>query len=87
VSLTNFAPRQFLERVIAADEIWVHYYELENKAQSLAWNPSTSPVANKFRSEPSVGKIMLERFWDIEGEILLHFTPYSIDLAIFVYLA
>jgi hypothetical protein len=26
-SLTSFAPRQFLERIVTADEIWVHHYE------------------------------------------------------------
>jgi len=26
-SLTNFAPRQFLKRIVTADEIWLHRYE------------------------------------------------------------
>jgi hypothetical protein len=34
VSVTNFAPRQFLERIITADETWVHHYEPESKAQT-----------------------------------------------------
>jgi hypothetical protein len=32
-SLTNFASRQFLERVVTADETWVHHYEPESEAQ------------------------------------------------------
>jgi hypothetical protein len=44
-SLTNFAPRQFLERIVTADENWVHHYEPESQAQSMAWKRPTSPVA------------------------------------------
>jgi hypothetical protein len=35
-SLTNFAPRQFLERIVTAVETWVHHYEPQSKAQSVA---------------------------------------------------
>jgi hypothetical protein len=41
----------------------------------MAWKRQTSPVAKKFKSRPSAGKIMLTLFWDMEGAILLHFTP------------
>jgi hypothetical protein len=64
-SLTNFAPRQFLERIVTADETWVHHYEPESKAQSEAWRRPTSPVAKKSKSQPSAGKIMLTLFWDM----------------------
>jgi hypothetical protein len=59
VSSTSFASRQFLERIVTADETWAYHYEPESKAQSMAWKRPTSPVANKFKSQPSVGKIML----------------------------
>jgi hypothetical protein len=61
-SLTSFAPRQFLERIVTADETWVDHYEPESKAQSLAWKRPTSPVAKKFKSQPSAGKIMFTLF-------------------------
>jgi hypothetical protein len=32
-------------------------------------------VAKKCKSQPSAGKIMLPLFWDMEGEILIHFIP------------
>jgi hypothetical protein len=41
----------------------------------MAWKSPTSPVAKKFRSQPSAGKIMLTLFWDKEGAILVRFTP------------
>jgi hypothetical protein len=64
-SLTSIAPRQFLERIVTADETWLHHYEPESKAQSMAWKLPTSPVAKKFKSQPSAGKIMLTLFWDM----------------------
>jgi hypothetical protein len=74
-SLTNFAPHKFLERIVTGDEIWVHRYEPENKARSMASKRPTSPVAKKFKSQPSASKIMLTLFWDMQGAILVHFTP------------
>jgi hypothetical protein len=73
-SLIRFTPRQFLEQIITTDETWVHHYEPASKAQSVAWKRPTSPVAKKFKSRPSVGKIMLTLFWDMKGAILVHFT-------------
>jgi hypothetical protein len=54
-----------LERIVTADEIWVHRYEPESKAQSMAWKRPKLPVAKKFKSQPSDGKIMLIVFWGI----------------------
>jgi hypothetical protein len=53
----------------------VHHYEPESKAQSVAWKRLTSTVAKKFKIQPSAGKIMLTLFWNMEGAILVHFTP------------
>jgi hypothetical protein len=69
------APRQFLQRIVTADETRVYHYGPESKAQSMAWKRPTSPVTKKFKSQPSAGKIMLTLFWDIEGTILVYFTP------------
>jgi hypothetical protein len=64
-SLTSFAPRQFLQQIVTADETWLHHYEPESKAQSMAWKRPTLHVAKKFKSQPSAGKIMLTLFWDM----------------------
>jgi hypothetical protein len=53
----------------------MHPSFIYDKAQSMAWKYPTSPVAKKFKSQPSVGKIMLAIFEDVEGAILVHFTP------------
>jgi hypothetical protein len=67
-------PEQQKRVIVTADEIWVHRYQPESKAQSVAWKCLTSPVAKKFKSQPSAGKIMLTLFWDMKGVILVHFT-------------
>jgi hypothetical protein len=69
VSLTHFAPRKFLKRIVTADETWMHHYEPESKAQSVAWKRPKSSVAKEFKSQPEAGKIMLTLFleygrWD-----------------------
>jgi hypothetical protein len=46
----------------------------------MAWK-RPSPVTKKFKSQPSAGKIMLTLFGDMEGVILVHFTPKDPDLA------
>jgi hypothetical protein len=72
-SLSNFALNQFIERIIAAYETWLHHYEPKSKAQSMAWKRPASPVAKKFKSQPSAGRIMLTIFWHMEGAILVYF--------------
>jgi hypothetical protein len=73
-SLTNFAPRQFLERSVTTDKTWIHHYEPESKAQSLVRKRPTS-VIKKFKKSTISGNIMLTLFGDMEGAILVHFTP------------
>jgi hypothetical protein len=82
--LTNFAPRQFLERIVTADGTWVHHYETESKAQSMAWKRLISPVAKKFKSQLSASKIMLTFFggWDMQGAILVHFIPQGENITV-----
>jgi hypothetical protein len=41
----------------------------------MTWKHPTSPVAKKFKSQPSAAKITLIIFWEMEDEILVHFTP------------
>jgi hypothetical protein len=41
----------------------------------MAWKHPTSPVAKKFKSQPPANKIMFSLFWNMEGAILVHFTP------------
>ena len=63
----------FLSRLVTVDETWVHYYEPENKAQSRQSVGPGSPRPNKFKTQPSAGKVMATVFWDAQGIIMLDF--------------
>ena len=65
----------FLLCLVNVDETWVHFYEPENKAQNRQWVGPGSPRPKKFKTQPSVGKVMVTVFWDAKGVILLDFLP------------
>jgi len=65
----------FLVRTVTGDEIWVHYHQLETKNASKKWRRTSSPKLRKFRTQPSVGKVMLILFWDERVVILEHYMP------------
>jgi hypothetical protein len=54
---------QIFGAIVTAHETWLHHYEPKRKAQSMTWKRLTSPVAKKFKSQPSAGKIMRTLFW------------------------
>jgi hypothetical protein len=47
------------DRIVTADETWVHHYESESKAQSMSWKRPTSPVAKKFKNQPTAVRLRL----------------------------
>ena len=65
----------FLLHLVTVDEIWVHYYEPENKAQSRQWVGPRSPRPKKFKTQPSAGKVMATVFCDAKWVIMLDFSP------------
>jgi len=65
----------FLGRIVTGDETWVHYHQLETKKSNKEWRHTSSPKLKKFRTHPSVGKVMLTLFWDEQGVILEHYMP------------
>jgi histone-lysine N-methyltransferase SETMAR len=66
---------QYLKRIVTADETWVHHYEPESEARSMAWKRPTSPVAKKFKVNHKPVRLCLQFFLDMEGVIFVHFTP------------
>ena len=65
----------FLWPLVTVDETWIHYYEPENEAQSRQWVGPGSPRPNKFKMQPSAGKVIATVFWDAKGVIMLDFLP------------
>jgi hypothetical protein len=49
----------FLGRIVTGDKTWVHYHQLETKKASKEWRHTSSPKLKKFRTQPSVGKVLL----------------------------
>ena len=49
----------FLGRIVMGGETWIHYHQLETKKASKEWCHTSSPKPKKFRTQPSVGKVML----------------------------
>ena len=75
----------FLSRLVTKDEIWVHYYEPENKAQSRQSVGPGSPRPKKFETQPSAGKVMATVFWDAQGVIMLYFLAKKSTITIAYY--
>jgi len=66
---------QFQLKFITGDETCVHQYHPETQAQSMAWKHPQSPTIKKFKTSTSSGKLMTTVFWDMNGVLLLHFSP------------
>jgi len=64
-----------LGRTVTGDETWVHYHQPETKKVGKGWCHTSSPKPIKFRTQPSVGKVMLTLFWEERGVILEHYMP------------
>ena len=69
----------FLLRLVTVDETWVHYYEPGNKAQSRQLAGPGSPKPKKFKTQPSVFKVMATVFWDAKGVICWTFYPREVQ--------
>jgi hypothetical protein len=77
-SLTNFAPRQFLERIVTADEIWAPHYEPEIKLRVWLVNARHHPWLRNSKVNHQPVRLCLLFFFffvDMEGATLVHFTP------------
>ena len=46
--------------------------EFEFQWCGMEWKHPTLPIKNKFKSQPSAGKVMFTLFWDSQGPILEH---------------
>ena len=60
----------FLQQIVTGDESRFHRYGPESKQQSTQWKHASSPVAKKFKMQPSAGKLMLTVFRDSQGPVL-----------------
>jgi hypothetical protein len=61
---------EFLAYIVTRDETLIYYYEPESKRQFMEWRHTSSSAKEKSKSAPSVRKLMLTLFWDMNGPIL-----------------
>ncbi|GFT86369.1 hypothetical protein NPIL_613961 [Nephila pilipes] len=60
------------------NEALVHHYEPESKHQSMVSKHPGSHRTKKFKTSPSVGKLMLTQFWDEKDPLLDDFLNRGI---------
>ena len=78
LSLFNENPDNFIFRLVTVDETWLHHFDPENKAQSMAWKHVTSPPPRKFCVVVSARKVIMATvFWDTEGIVLIDYLKHG----------
>jgi len=55
-------PVKFVQQIITEDEMWVHYWDLESKVESMQWRHASFHPPRKFRTLPSARKLMATIF-------------------------
>ena len=65
----------FLDRIISTGEMWMHYYEPEDKRISMVWKNRDSPLPKKAKVVKMMEKVMCVVFMDSSGVILVHMVP------------
>jgi hypothetical protein len=68
-----------LEQTVTCDKMWVHYSNPESKQSSIEWCQMGFPPPKKFKTQPSVSKVMASVFWD-SGVIHVDILPRDITI-------
>jgi hypothetical protein len=58
--------------IITGNKTWIHQSEPKSRYQSLEWKHDASLVKEKFRMQPTAGRVMLTVFLDLHGLMLEH---------------
>lgn len=53
---------KFLDRIITADETWVHHYDPLSRQEAMIWKKSGEETPNQVRRQRTAGKVMLVIF-------------------------
>jgi len=75
--LFNEYPDNFISRFVTVDGTWLHHFDPESKAQSMAWKHVTSPPPRKFCVFVSACKVMATVFWDSGGTVLIDYLEHG----------
>jgi len=77
LTLFNENPDNFILRFVTVDETWLHHFDPESKAKSMAWEHAISLPHRKFCMIASDCKVMATIFWDFEGILLIDYLEHS----------
>jgi len=77
LSLLNENPVNFISRFVTVDETWLHHFDPESKAQSMAKKHVTSPPPRKFRVVVSARKVRTTVLWDAKGIVLIDYLEHG----------
>jgi len=77
LTLFNENPDNFISRFLTVDKTWLHHFDHESKAQSMAWKHVISLPPRKFCMIASDCKVMATIFWDSEGILLIDYLEHS----------
>lgn len=77
---------EMFDHIVAGDETWVSYVNVEQKNQSREWGHTSSPrKPNKCRQTFSNKKVMATVFWDRKGVLLVEFMEKGTTINSTVY--
>jgi len=85
LTLFNENPDNFISRFVIVDETWLHHFDHESKAQSMAWKNITYPPPRQFHAFASACKVMATVFWDSEGIVLIDYLEHDRTITVTYY--
>jgi len=77
LTLFHENPDYFISRFVTVDKTWLHHFDPESKAQSMAWKHVISLAPRKFCVIASDCKVMATIFWDSERILLIDYLQHS----------
>ena len=80
--LTLFSenPDNFISRFVTVDNTWLHHFDHESKAQSMAWKHVTSLYLSEsfaWSHQTANCKVMATIYWDSEGILLIDYQEHG----------
>jgi hypothetical protein len=63
----------FFKHITSGNTTFFHHFDQASKHHRVEWKHSTLPV-RMFRTQPTVGRVMLTVVWYSQGQILEHYV-------------
>jgi hypothetical protein len=63
------------------NKTWIYHYKPESRHQSMVWKHFMPPVKKKFRYQPTVERVLLTVFRDMQEPLLEHYQERSVTVS------